>query len=122
MHYGKRSFFCFKEHGRVHGCREWFAMADEADPIKTLTNARDKLIDERRGLAVAIALGYRRRRSDDPLTNETRTAFIDVQNLIEAMERAMAHELTIGKDRPLATSVANLGNAPPIAAGFDGRA
>ena len=96
-------------------------MADEADPMKTLTTARDKLIDERRGLAVAIALGYRRRRSDDPLTNETRTAFIDVQNLIEAIERAMEHEMTVGKDRPVSVSVSNLGNAPPIAAGFDGR-
>lgn len=54
-------------------------IAEDADPTKTLASARKKLIEERRGLAVAIALGYRRGRTDDPHMNEVREAFIDVQ-------------------------------------------
>jgi hypothetical protein len=73
-------------------------MTEQVDSIKTLTTAREKLIEERRGLAVALALGYRRRRTDDPHTNETRVAFIDVQNLIEAIDRAIAHEKRIMSD------------------------
>ena len=70
-------------------------MAEEIDPTKALMTAKEKLVDERRALAVAIALGYRRRRTDDPHTNETREAFIDAQNLIEAIDRAIAHEKQI---------------------------
>jgi hypothetical protein len=33
-------------------------MAEESHPIKTLTAARDRLVEERRSLAGAIALGY----------------------------------------------------------------
>jgi hypothetical protein len=73
-------------------------MTEQVDPIKTLTTAREKLVEERRGLAVTIALGYRRRRTDDPHTNETRVAFIDAQNLIEAIDRAIAHEKRIMGD------------------------
>lgn len=54
-------------------------MAEEIDPTKALMTAKEKLVDERRALAVAIALGYRRRRTDDPHTNETREAFIDAK-------------------------------------------
>jgi hypothetical protein len=43
-------------------------MIEQMDPIKTLKAARYKLILERRGLAVAIALGHRRRRTDSPQT------------------------------------------------------
>jgi hypothetical protein len=75
-------------------------MAEEADPTKTLATAREKLIEERRALAVAIALGYRRRRTDDPQANEARTAFIDIQNLIEAIDRAIADEKVITSGRP----------------------
>ncbi len=95
-------------------------MADETDPIKSLATARQKLIEERRGLAVAIALGYRRRRNDDPHTNEVRGAFVDVQNLIEAMDRAIAHEkqITNGQDESFVVSTLE---SDPAAAVFPDR-
>jgi hypothetical protein len=67
-------------------------MCDEIQHVKTLSTARNKIIEERRALAVAIALGYRRRRTDDCQTNDMREAFIGLQNLVEAPERAIAHE------------------------------
>ena len=73
-------------------------MNDEADPIKILTTARGKFIEERRSLAIAIALGYRRRRTDDPQTNEMRETFVGLQNTIEAIDRAIAHEKTIATE------------------------
>lgn len=73
-------------------------MAEVVDPARTLISAREKLIEERRGLAVAIALGYRRRRTDDPHANEVRASFIDVQNLIEAIEKAIRHETFIANE------------------------
>jgi hypothetical protein len=75
-------------------------MAEEADPTKTLTTAREKLVEERRAIAVAIALGYRRRRTDDPHTNELRESFLDTQNLIEALDRAIADEKLITNGQP----------------------
>ena len=67
-------------------------MTDQSDPIKTLLMARDRLVDERRALAVAIALGYRRRRTDEHNTNEIRETFIVLQNTIEAVGRAIDDE------------------------------
>lgn len=90
-------------------------MTDDVDPTKTLLTARDKLIYERRGIAMAIALGYRRRRSDDPHTNEARVAFIEVQNLIEAIDRAIADEKSLAGTRPASFAVAALDAAPPVA-------
>jgi hypothetical protein len=71
---------------------------NEVDPIKTLTTARGNFIDERRSLAIAIALGYRRRRTDDPQTNEMRDTFVGLQNTIEAIDRAIAHEKAIATE------------------------
>jgi hypothetical protein len=76
------------------------AMTEQIDPVKTLKAARYKLVQERRGLAVAMALGHRRRRTDSPQTNEMREAFALLQNTIEAVERAIAHEQLI-KDEPV---------------------
>jgi hypothetical protein len=70
-------------------------MIEQIDPVKTLKAARYKLVLERRGLAVAIALGHRRRRTDDPQSNETRETFIFIQNTIEAIDRAIVHEQSI---------------------------
>jgi hypothetical protein len=67
-------------------------MAKEFTHINTLSAARDKLVEERRALASAIALGYRRRRTDEAHTNEMRDTFIAIQNTIEAIERAIEHE------------------------------
>ena len=61
-------------------------MAEELDPIKTLMAAREKLIEDRRALAMGLAL--RRRRADDQ-SDEAGRGFI---NLIEAIDRAIAHE------------------------------
>lgn len=66
--------------------------AAELDPIKALKTARETLIKERRGLAVALALGYRRRRTDDLHATEMRESFVGLQALIEAVERAISHE------------------------------
>ena len=73
-------------------------MAEELHHQRTLTAARDKLIEERRALAGAIALGYRRRRTDDSHANDMRGTFIALQNLIEAIERAIAHEKTLASE------------------------
>jgi hypothetical protein len=70
-------------------------MTEQIDPVKPLKAARAKLVQERRGLAIAIALDHRRRRTDNPQTNETREAFVFIQNTIEAIDRAIAHEQMI---------------------------
>jgi len=74
-------------------------MNEEVDHIKTLMTARSTLVKERRALSVAIALGYRRRRTDENHTGEMRDAFMGAQNMIEAIERAIAHEQLI-TDQP----------------------
>jgi hypothetical protein len=65
---------------------------EELDPIKALKTARETLVKERRGLAIALALGYRRRRTDDLHATEMRENFVGLQTLIEAVERAISHE------------------------------
>jgi hypothetical protein len=75
-------------------------MTDGIQPINTLTTAINKLVEERRALAEAIALGHRRRRTDDPQTNEMREAFVAIQNTIEAMNRAIAQEKLITNIKP----------------------
>ena len=77
-------------------------MAEPIDPVKTLKAARYRLVTERRGLALAIALGHRRRRTDDPQTNEMRETFVALQSAIEAVERAIVHEQLI-EDEPVET-------------------
>ena len=83
-------------------------MAEELHPVKMLVAARDKLVEERRGLSGAIALGYRRRRTDDAHTNDMRETFICIQNTIEAIERAIAHEELLGTKIPLSFAVPTL--------------
>jgi len=51
-------------------------MAEESNPINALTTARNKLVEERRALTVAMALGYGRRRTDNSQTNDMREAFM----------------------------------------------
>jgi hypothetical protein len=75
-------------------------MAEESKPINTLITARDKLVEERRALAVVMALGYRRRRTDESHTNDMREAFIGIQTTIEAIDRAIAHEKLITSGSP----------------------
>jgi len=76
-------------------------MTEESDPVRALISARDKLVEERRALAVAMALGYRRRRTDDGHSNnEMRQTFIDIQQMIEAVDRAIEHENAIKSEHP----------------------
>ena len=67
-------------------------MAENIEAINTLQAARKTLVEERRTLSVAMALGYRRRRTDDAHTNGMRESFIGIQNTIEAIDRAIADE------------------------------
>jgi hypothetical protein len=96
-------------------------MAEEMGPIDTLTAARDKLVEERRVLAVAIALGYRRRRTDESHTNDMREAFIGIQTTIEAMDRAIAHEKLIASKSPDSFIVQTLQTVPSGAPQPDNR-
>jgi hypothetical protein len=80
-------------------------MAEELQHVRTLTAARDRLIEERRALAGAIALGYRRRRTDDSHANDMRETFIALQNLIEAIERALTQEETLVGKAPVSSLV-----------------
>jgi lysyl-tRNA synthetase class II len=86
--------------GRANIEVEQNKMTEEVDPIKALISARDKLVEERRALTVAIALGYRRRRTDDIHANEMRETFIELQKLIEAIGRAIEHEKMIEAEHP----------------------
>jgi hypothetical protein len=96
-------------------------MADEIGPINALTTARDKLVEERRALAVAMALGYRRRRTDESHTNDMREAFIGIQTTIEAIDRAIAHEKLITSGSLESFVVPILETAPSDASRSDNR-
>ena len=83
-------------------------MAENIEAINTLVSARKTLVEERRTLSVAMALGYSRRRTDDAHTNGMRESFIGIQSMIEAIDRAIAHE------RLLATEPAEMSTVPEI--------
>ena len=87
-------------------------MAEENNPINALTTTRNKLVEERRALAVAMALGYGRRRSENGQTNDMREAFIGIQNTIEAIERALVHEKLIAKAPQESSLVPSLETLP----------
>ena len=76
-------------------------MVEGLHHVRALSSARERLVEERRALAGAIALGYRRRRTDDSHANDMRGAFIALQNLIEAIERAIEHEETLASENPM---------------------
>ena len=73
-------------------------MAENIEAISTLQAARKTLVEERRALSIAMALGYRRRRTDDVHTNGMRESFIGIQNTIEAIDRAIEHERLLETD------------------------
>jgi hypothetical protein len=87
-------------------------MAEESKSINALTTARNKLVEERRALAVAMALGYGRRRTDNSQTNDMREAFIGIQNTIEAIDRAIAHEKLIASESPRSFVVPTVETVP----------
>ena len=71
-------------------------MDENIDAINTLQAARQMYIEDRRALSVAMALRYRRRRTDDARADGMRERFIGIQDTIEAIDRAIAHERLLG--------------------------
>ena len=58
-----------------------------ADPVGTLLTARGKLLEQRRKLAASLGEDYQRGHTD-----VRRSQFIEVQQLIEAIDRAIEDE------------------------------
>ena len=90
-------------------------MTDQIGHVKVLTNVIEELVDERRALAVSMMLGHKRRRTDDTQTNDMRNTFIEIQNTIEAVERAAAHERSTTNGAVEASVVRTLQAAPDLA-------
>ena len=67
-------------------------MAEENEHIKKLIAARDREIAQRRDVAGALGEAYKRGH-----TENMRQVFIDIQNTIEAIDRAIAHEKLIAE-------------------------
>jgi hypothetical protein len=59
-----------------------------------------------------MALGYGRRRTDNSQTNDMREAFIGIQNTIEAIDRAIAHEKLIANAPQESSLVPSLETLP----------
>ena len=64
-------------------------MTDSAppDPVDALIRAREKLIEQRRNLAASLGGDYQRGHTDD-----RRSQFIEVQQTLEAVDRAIEDE------------------------------
>jgi hypothetical protein len=62
-------------------------MPQENEHIRKLISARDREVEQRRNIADALAQAYERGE-----TERMREAFINIQNTIEAIERAIQHE------------------------------
>jgi hypothetical protein len=83
-------------------------MAQENEHIQKLVAARDRMISDRRALAEALASEYK---GGD--TERMRDSFIVAQKTIEAIDRAIAHETLVARERPGST-------VPPILFGPSG--
>jgi len=83
-------------------------MAQENEHIQKLVAARDRMISDRRTLADALASEYK---GGD--TERMRDSFIVAQKTIEAIDRAIAHETLVARERPGST-------VPPILFGPSG--
>ena len=70
-------------------------MAQENGHLKKLAAARERMIHDRRALADALASDYKGGHTEQIGDN-----FIIAQNAIEAIDRAMAHEALIARERP----------------------
>jgi hypothetical protein len=73
-------------------------MAQENEHVKKLTAARERMIQDRRDLADALASEYK-----GGHTERMRDSFIVAQNTIEAIDRAIAHETLIARVKPGST-------------------
>jgi hypothetical protein len=69
-------------------------VAEENQHIQTLMAARDRMIKDRRELALALSDPHKGGQKD------IRSAFISLQDTIEAIERAIAHETYIETRKP----------------------
>ena len=83
-------------------------MAQENEHIQKLVAARDRMISDRRALAEALASEYK---GGD--TERMRDSFIVAQKTIEAIDRAIARETLVARERPGST-------VPPILFGPSG--
>lgn len=70
-------------------------MDQENAHIKKLVTARDRMIQDRRAHAEALASEYKGEH-----TEKMRDGFIAAQKAIEAIDRAIAHETLIARERP----------------------
>ena len=70
-------------------------MTQENEHIKKLAAARERMISGRRALADALANEYKGGR-----TERMPDSFIVAQNTIEAIDRVIAHETLIARERP----------------------
>jgi hypothetical protein len=68
-------------------------MAEENKYIQKLITARDRQIEDRRNSAAALTEKYTRGHTED-----MREAFVKIQDTIEAIERAIAHEEFIASE------------------------
>ena len=72
-------------------------MAQENEHIRKLIAARDREVEQRRNIADALAQAYERGE-----TERMREAFTNIQNTIEAIERAIEHEEDLEHEQDLA--------------------
>jgi hypothetical protein len=72
-------------------------MQQQNEHITRLVAARDRLVEERRGLAIELGKPYERTRGHD--TEDIRDAFVKLQAVIDAVERAIAHEAHVQRPR-----------------------
>ena len=82
---------------REAGAEETTALAQENEHIRKLIAARDREVEQRRNIADALAKAYERGE-----TERMREAFINIQNTIEAIERAIEHEENLEHEQDLA--------------------
>jgi hypothetical protein len=73
------------------------ALTQENEHIRKLIAARDREVEQRRNIADALARAYERGE-----TERMREAFINIQNTIEAIERAIEHEEHLEHEQDLA--------------------
>ena len=72
-------------------------MTQENEHIRKLIAARDREVEQRRNIADALAQAYERGE-----TERMREAFTNIQNTIEAIERAIEHEEDLEHEQDLA--------------------
>ena len=73
-------------------------MLQENAHVKKLIAARERMIQDRRNLADALASEYK-----GGHTERMRDSFVVTQNAIEAIDRAIAHETLIAREKPGST-------------------